>query len=123
MGHFPGDDREFGKWTVDVLKDYLETPITESPDLVETEAPVSPTQVNQNDERFASDLPAKASKLPTSPNTDPPTLEDADVLTESNTDIDIEIEAEIRTLLEQISTEASFEKILRDNFSTQQCVP
>ena len=44
IGYFPGDDRDFGNWTVDVIKDYLESPITDTSELVETEEPVSTTQ-------------------------------------------------------------------------------
>lgn len=125
MGRFPGREREFGNWVVDVMKEHLDAPSTDASAVVETEGSIFPTEVPP-DERFL-DAVSTESLEPPLPSPVPPELEDGDVLTESDIDIDskADIKAEIRALLEptfpeqveRLATEANFEKVLRDTFS------
>ena len=121
MGRFPGREKEFGSWVVDLLKNAQNSqpaPLAplpaDTPVVVDTES---------FDDKVLENFPTESLESVPIPSTTPHGFKENDVLTES----DIDNETEIRALLERSSpntsempTETRFEKILRETFSPQQ---
>ena len=126
MLHFQTDADAFALWAVGTIKDYLESPPPEALPVVETEVPAASVEDVSADEHSFGELPTDPTELPPVHSTDPSAFEDEDVLTERDINIDADIEAKLRALLEQtapgapeLPTEASLEKMLRNTFSPQ----
>lgn len=119
--YFETDSVAYSNWVTSILNDHQST--AASPTVVETEQPILPAEPIESgdaNEHLLDDIPAASSEQPSIPSTEPPVLEESDVLTENGPDID----AEFRKLIESTLSEApklptlvEFEKSLRENFS------
>ena len=102
--HFETDDTAFAKWTFDILQNYHQpaasTPVVETEEIVSTTQPLNADELLDDSSITESTESAVA---PQEPSTEQPILEAGDVLTES----DIDIDTEIQKLLDSIESDTS----------------
>lgn len=95
--YFETDDAAFGKWAFNILKNYHQ-PVA-SPPVIETEGTVFTTEPLTPVDELSGDFPTvESSVTPQGPSANPTVLEADDIFTES----DIDVEAEIQKLLDSL---------------------
>ena len=116
--YFETDSGAYSNWVMGILNGDQST--AAAPIVVEPEPAILPTESGPADERSLDDIPTASSEQPSIPSTEPPVLEENDVLTQSSTNIDAELQKLFKSTLPEapkLPTLVEFEKRLRENFS------
>ena len=120
-GKFQGNNKAFGQWVVQVLRNPAPSPVEQTPEPVFNESGSTfelPTDVGEipTDARDTAPPPIDAAKL--SP--EPPALESAPRATETEvSELVTDPEIEIEKLIPELPTEAEFEAALREQFNPE----